>query len=290
MINLPTMVTRVETIFKIRVYDKDGNLKQETPEFNNIVLNQGLARLGVGAIETYCRVGSGSSTPEATQTQLDQQVASTSNITETSYSVNVARGYNYITRKYRFDTGVAAGNLTEVGVGWGSTGATLYNRAMIRDTSNNPTTVTVLADEVLDIFVELRSYTPLTTSRAPITISGTVYEIYYKPLITNKSSAFSSAYQCNSATGYTGAIQDTNSYPAGASDNFGVTNNAYVPGSLERSFSIYWGLNQGNAAPLKTVVIETPYCTYQAQIEPPIPKTAETVLKLSFKVGWGRYE
>lgn len=288
-IKLATSI-RVETVFKLRVSDKDGNITYESPEFKNIVLNQGLERLGVSGVEAYCRVGSGSSTPAAEQAQLDQQVASTSQITERNNGVNVARGYNYISRKYRFETGVAAGNLTEVGVGWGASGATLYNRAMIRDTSNMPTTVTVLADEVLDIFVELRSYVPLTTSRVSANISGVDYEIYFKPLVTSKSNAFSSAYVCNSATGYSGIIQESNTYPSGSSDNFGITNSNYVPGSLEKTFSVYWGLNSGNAAPLQTVVIETPYSTYQAQFSPTIPKTAETVLKLSFKIGWGRYE
>ena len=290
MSNIPLAMMKVETIFKLQIRDKDGNLKRETPEFRNIVLNQGLERLGVGPVEMYCRVGTGSSTPVAEQTQLDEQVASTYQITESNNGVNVARGYNYITRKYRFETGEAAGNLTEVGVGWSSTGDTLYNRAMIRDTSNNPTTVTVLSDEVLDIFVELRSYIPLTTTRVSANISGKDYEIYFKPLVTNKSRAFSADYNCESATGYSGPISDSNTYPSGSSADFGVTNDSYIPGSLAKSFSVYWGLNTGNAAPLKTVLIETPFCTYQAQFEPTIPKTAETVLKLSFKIGWGRYE
>lgn len=290
MNNIPMVDVKVETIFRLQVSDSKGKIKYTSPDFKNIVLNQGLERLSSGPIERFCRVGTGSSTPAGDQTQLDEQIASTGTITESNNGVNVARGYNYITRKYRFDTGVAAGNLTEVGVGWAATGDSLYNRAMIRDTSNNPTTVTVLSDEVLDIFVELRSYVPLTTSRVNVSMSGKEYEIYFKPLVSNKPAAFGSGYKCDSATGYSGAISESNSYPSGSSAAFGVTNDAYVPGTLAKSFSIYWGLNAGNTAPLKTVLIETPFCTYQAQFEPPIPKTAETVLKLSFKIGWGRYE
>ena len=290
MNNIVPISIQVETVFKLRVSDKHGNITYESPEFKNIVLNQGLERLGVGAIESYCRVGSGSSAPLADQAQLDEQVAATSTITERNNGVNVARGYNYISRKYRFDTGQAAGNLTEVGVGWGASGATLYNRAMIRDTSNNPTTVTVLADEVLDIYVELRSYVPLTTTRVTARISGVDYEIYFKPLVTSKNEAFTRAYSCIDATGFSGAIQEGNNYPSGYLDSFTYSNANYVPGSLEKVFSVYWGLNSGNAAPLQTVVIETPFSTYQAQFSPKIPKTAETVLKLSFKIGWGRYE
>lgn len=281
---------KFETIFRLEVRDKEGNLKERTPDFNNIVLDQGLERLGSGGVLNYCRVGAGASKPVGTQTNLDEQVAATSSVTESNHGVNVARGYNFITRKYRFGTGVAAGNLTEVAVGWGPTGDSIYNRAMIRDTSNNPTTVTVLSDEVLDIFVELRAYTPLTTTKKTATISGTEYEIFFKPLITNKSSAFSTDYRCTSATGYSGPIQDANTYPSGSGAGFGITNASYIPGTLEKVFSVYWGLNTGNSAPLQTVVMETPYSTYQAQFNPPIPKTAETVLKLSFKIGWGRYE
>ena len=284
---------KVQAHFQLVVRKKDsGDIVKESSWFPNIVLNQGLERLGYGGVMNYCRVGVGSSAPLATQTQLDQQVASTSTTEGSdSYGVNPSRGYSYIRRTYRFNSGSAAGNITEVGLGWGASGPeSLFNRAMIRDTSGNITTVTVLSDEVLDVLVELRSYVSLTPKSAVATISSVQYDLVIQPFIESSSGIFNSSYYCSGAQGYSGSITGVSSRPPGSLDSFGVTNKNYIGASLKKQFEIYWGLNQGNAAPLKTVVCSTPYCSYQVELNPPIPKTSETVLKLSFEVSWGRYE
>lgn len=282
--------SKVQAVFQLEILDKNLNKKINTVEFPNIVLNQGLERLGYGEVFSYCRVGTGSSVPDKTQTQLDNQRAATSNVEAESSGINASGGYIWFRKKFRFGAGVASGNLTEVGVGWNDNDTnTLFNRALIRDTQNNPTTVTVLNDEVLDVTVELRSYVSLLPTTSSVTISGTVYELKIQSLLSIDS-AFNIEYYCTGATGYSGQIGTYSSGPTGRLDDFGVTNQPYAPGSLKRTFDLYWGLNQGNAAPLKTVVCWTPYCAYQVEYSPAIPKTSETVLRLTQEITWGRYE
>lgn len=283
----------VQALFQFNVRKKGSEeVIKTTSWFPNIVLNNGLDRLGGGGVSAYCRVGVGASTPAATQTQLDQQVASTSDLQGgAQFGVNSAQGYSYIRKTFRFDTGVAAGNISEVGVGWAGSGDnSLFNRALIRDTSNNITTVTVLSDEVLDVLVELRSYVSLTPKSALVSVSGTQYELAIQPYISSDGNIFSTAYACTGSNGYSGAIANATSAPAGHLGSFGVVNKTYIPGTLKRDFEVFWGLNSGNAAPLRTVVSSTPYCTYQVEMTPAIPKTSETVLRLAFQVSWGRYE
>jgi hypothetical protein len=57
---------------------------------------------------------------------------------------------------WRFGEGIAAGNIAEVGLGWGN--ATLWNRARIKDAQGKPTVITVFADEYLDVVSEIRVY------------------------------------------------------------------------------------------------------------------------------------
>ncbi|MEG2263009.1 MAG: hypothetical protein RSC68_01400 [Acinetobacter sp.] len=151
---------QVGALFKLIVHK--GNPEQpskETPMFHNLVLDAGLDRLSVGsAIDRVC-VGSGNSAPIISQTKLDAFVASTT--TTQGYEVGIRQvttePYYYGGRIiYRFGEGVAAGNLSELGLGWANTN--LFNRALIKDANGNPTTITVLADEFLDVVVEIRVY------------------------------------------------------------------------------------------------------------------------------------
>ena len=95
----------VQALFQFNVRKKGSEeVIKTTSWFPNIVLNNGLDRLGGGGVSDYCRVGVGSSTPAATQTQLDQQVASTSTLQGgTQFGVNSAQGYSYIRKTFRFD-------------------------------------------------------------------------------------------------------------------------------------------------------------------------------------------
>lgn len=143
--------------------------------FPNLITNQGLnasmANVTTDFIGT-CRVGSGSTAPAFTDTSLVAQVATTGIFSENVGFSSTAPYYGWRRVVYRFGTGVATGNLSEVGTGGG---AVLYSRALIVDGSGNPTTITVLSDEVLDVTYELRVYVPTSDATYTINEEGVDY-------------------------------------------------------------------------------------------------------------------
>lgn len=137
-----------------------NEIARETDWILNTVLDTGLAQMSVGTWINRCCVGTGNSTPVPTQTQLDAFKASTSTTISAAKSggiqVSSLPYYNWARETYRFGEGVAAGNISEVGLGWGN--SNLWNRALIKDANGNPTTITVLSDEYLDVIAEIRLY------------------------------------------------------------------------------------------------------------------------------------
>lgn len=117
------MHSQIGARFKLIVHKGDGVPIKETGWFNNIVLNSGLARMSVGTWIEYCCVGSGNTAPQVTQTALATLLASTTtqSYTSTELQTTVTPYYRSVKVNWRFSEGVAAGNISEVGMGWSST-------------------------------------------------------------------------------------------------------------------------------------------------------------------------
>lgn len=158
---------QVQGWFRMRVLRPDGTVRLCTPWFKNLITNNGLdvywygtfLPFGIKAMCLGCYVGTGSATPTFSDSSLQAYLASGGLYQETVGNAQVIGppAYEYSRRRYRFATGVAAGNLSEVAVGEAPTN--LFCRTLIKDAFGNPTTITVLSDEVLDVDYELRSYT-----------------------------------------------------------------------------------------------------------------------------------
>ncbi|WP_218955173.1 MULTISPECIES: hypothetical protein, partial [unclassified Acinetobacter] len=149
--------------FKLIARKADLSISKESAWGHNKVLDTGLDRMSAGTWIDRCCVGAGNSTPLNSQVALDNLIASTTTIFATELIKNTVTPYYYGVRlTWRFAQGVAAGNLSEVGLGWGN--ANLWNRSLIKDSSGEPTTITVLADEFLDVVSEIRIYLPETIS------------------------------------------------------------------------------------------------------------------------------
>lgn len=143
--------------FKLVASKADGRITKETGWFDNIVLDSGIDRMLSGAWGNGVAVGSGSSTPQKTQTQLDSVIANTTTLFANSSGAQTTTEpfYDWVRLTYRFAEGVAAGNISEVGLTY-QNAQTLWNRALVRDTEGNPTSITILSDEFLDVVVEIR--------------------------------------------------------------------------------------------------------------------------------------
>lgn len=277
-------------------------ITRESEWFSNIVLDTGLTQMGAGTWVDRCRVGSGNSTPVATQTQLDSVIASTTATTGTATAgiqVTTKPYYNWLRRTYRFAEGVAAGNISEVGLGWG-TGTALWNRALIKDLGGSPTTITVLSDEFLDVIVEIRFY-PMDSFSGSFNLlskTGTVVSTHtYQgmPYFGNVTSASDvvNVYQFSAYSGVMGGSVTT--LPTT------LIGSTYTPPKTTIlngiRFKPVFALTDGNGS-MKSfyawvtglgVIISGNGAGYKFEINPPIVKTNQMELTFTMNLTWGRY-
>lgn len=298
------MHQEVGALFKLVACKADGSVARETEWFHNLVLDTGLARMSVGTWINCCCVGTGNSTPVATQTALDAFVASTTTQQAKSQAVQVTTApyYYSATVTWRFAQGVAAGNISEVGLGWGNT--TLWNRALIKDSSGNPTTITVLSDEYLDVVSEVRVYPAqsLSGSFNLLDKTGAVISTHTYvgiPVMKNPSLTFSQTYLTTSTNYFVwdGALGSITSEPGGGRTGAPSLSTTYpTPTSCRTTFSL--GLSEANmshrtfwvsVAGLMSSGDVNSSSSYKAEITPTITKTSSQIMTYTFELSWGRY-
>jgi hypothetical protein len=201
---------------------------------------------------------------------------------------------------YRFATGVAAGNIAEVGIASGTTfGNALFSRALVLDELGAPTTVTVLSDEVLDVTYELRLYPTLVDATGSITVSGSGTHSYVARAAVVTSTSWGywlgsvanlDPNNGNNLTVRNGAIGPITGSPSGSSASTGVGNAAYGNNNLYRDGTGGFGLNYGNlSGGIKSVYFGTTLGYYQYELTPNIMKDATKTLTLTNRISWTRY-
>ncbi|WP_180072229.1 hypothetical protein [Acinetobacter sp. YH12200] len=295
--------------FKLIARKKDGSIARETDWFLNKVLASGLAQMSVGTWINRCCVGSGNSTPTSSQTSLDTLVASTTSfLTDVGVSHTTSPIYFGARRTWRFGEGVAAGNISEVGMGWSD--AAMWNRALIRDILGNPTTITVLSDEFLDVVAEIRVYPPeIQSGSFNVTDkSGAVLEAHsYEciPLIPSPGTFSAQKITAESlsngavATLHSSGIQTITTGPSQPSHGVQApqtTQNNPTPNSLGLTFS----LRLSDAVmSIKSIrvgfsLLSSAYSAggaigYQLEISPPFNKTNLMTVNIKLNLTWSEY-
>ena len=314
--------TQIGALFKVVVCKADTHeISQETGWFFNHVLDSGLIRMVNAEWIDRCVVGSGNSTPIDGQTALDSFVAST-DVTAIGLSdmggiqVAAAPYYWWGRRTWRFAVGTATGNLSEVGLGWGN--ANLWNRALIKDVNGSPTTITVLADEYVDVVSEVRVY-----PQDNISGSFNVVDKFGATVSTHTYTARCLMATIGSQVGG-GWITSKVTFNVPFSDNFLIGSDSMsndvtniIPATNITSFSV--GEISGNGvATLKATAVITSsqgnfshksyqagisglmcwhagtesfrsHCGYKWEIDPPINKTNDMILTYSYTLTIGRY-
>lgn len=307
--------------FKLIAGKANGEERVVADWQDNLILDAGLDRIAVSGnnyVVNGVAVGSSNTTPAINQTGLISLVAWTttaSSIAAPAEVINTSSPYQstYYWR-WRFSAGAAAGNLAEVGVGWGST--TMFSRALIKDGSGNPTTITILSDEYLDVIYGLTVYPPLTDSSYSISISGTSYSCITRAARAGQTTGLrwksgGAYFYSNSMANfsstlfrtYTGDIGAITSLPSGtvapstSANTITVTYNTYTAGSFSRGITTVANLNDCNMD-IKSIqtgfvgIIDGIYganACFQTSFDPVIPKTSSKILTLNYSLSWGRY-
>lgn len=289
----------------------DGSKRVLADWFENLILDGGLNRLGSGGVWNQAQVGTGSTAPDVAQSSLATLLATTTTITSTVAGTNSPTNtYAWGRRTYRFAEGVAAGNLSEVGVGWG---AGLFSRSLIKDEFGNPTTITVLSDEVLDVVYEVRMYPTMTDQTVVLTINSTPYTFTIRPALfsgdqtstiqwpwnvvafmTNGATVTSNLYMAWSAYGVGAALAAITGIISGtqvvSSSNPAIINSftaAYVNNSYQRQCRVRFGLDAGSVS-FAGFLMNNVLGTYQITVSPALAKDATKIFSLDYTLSWAR--
>lgn len=158
------------------VVNRGDGTTEETGWFKNIILDQGLDRIGQSnVVISHCHIGTGTATPTYTQTGLSAYTAGVASSSHTRASAGAPTYASAHTIAFAFGTGAVIGNMTEIGVGWAINGNTLFSRALITDANSNPTTLTVTSIDQLTIYYKITLTPSTTTSSGSVTLGGVSY-------------------------------------------------------------------------------------------------------------------
>lgn len=315
--NMEAQIGAKFKFLKSKVNSKgDEEITLETDWVDNIVTDWGLNQLGssTGNQFLYLLVGSSSVTPDASQTTLQNKIAGSSTNSPTTPSnviqTTTAPFYVAVKKSYRFNAGVATGTIAEVGLS--PNNVNVFNRALVKDSNGNPTTITVLADEILDVLCEVRIYLPQTISGSfPLKdkLGNTIRTVNYtgKPyLVSNPASLQTTLSKVEAIaiygalTAYTGTLnsgyttQPNGTYAVSSGSDITYSNS--YPTNLQNIHICKYGATVGNMSH-KSITLKytglfaasTPNIGYQLEFDEAIVKTSSETLQYSFSLSWGRY-
>lgn len=302
--NLHTELSGRYKLVKRKVYDLDGSV--QNLKFPNIITDIGLDRWGVGAIGNRCMIGSGNATPSVSDTGLGAQLAVTySRVALTTWrTYSVAERWTEVTICYRFTPGVVLNSISEVGIGW-DTG--IWSRALIRDGGGNPTTIQLLADEVLDVYYTMRMQFPAADVTGSITLDGVAYDWVMRPASINNTpneanNWFLYSYGGYNSGGYgcyasSSALTGVDNSPSANDACSSTTPAAYTSGTKKQRIEYVFGLDRANFG-IKSIIplpagmlynnVGWQLGFYQGGSSVGVPKTSTKRLSLTFDFSWGR--
>jgi hypothetical protein len=299
---------RVEGRVRLKVF-KEGvkEPRVDTGWFKNLVLDGGLDRLGTTVIDNAinrCAVGTSNTAVSSSQTALLAQVATSIDTFspgftqgyDGTYGVGDGR-YRYSRRFIQFGEGAAAGVLREIGfTAFGDSSATnLTSRALITDGAGNPTDVTVLSDEILQVTYEFRHYLDDSDGSIAFEMSGVPYTGIYRPggeISGNGSQLYpgtsGTGFQTGGTSSTFGAAGTNISSTSGSRPGNG-TLSAYSNGDYYRDVSYPFSLAQGNATGgILMFGWNQDSPGYKFLLDTPIPKDNTKLMTLNIRTSWGR--
>lgn len=306
----------LQGFYKLDAIKDDGRVRPLTGWFPNLITDRGIDIYGVDNIPvSICAVGTGNATPLVTDTSLQSLLASVSNnISRSLTAQGSSPYYASIIHTHQFGFGAATGNLSEVGIGTGTT--SLFSRALILDGVGAPTTITVLSNEALSVTYELRQYVPLTDVTGTINIGGVDYnytirasnatnpDVWGWQWVPGNTASVGPSTIGAAVTAYTGVIGTITGSPAGTSNGQGsATNGTYSNGTGYFDTGWNWAIGDANlGGGIRSVRWQ---CGYQSFIGSPagprgrgayqidfgasIPKDNTKVFQLGIRHAWTRH-
>lgn len=304
--------------FRCVVKRADGSTKIDTGYQKNLILNQGLDFFGGGKgtdMMTYCVIGSGNSQPIYTQNKLNTAIKGVGGADfSTKYDYDAARyGSLYKTnrvRKYSF-TGLNNVNVSELGLASIYDSTTTYflcTRALIKDSQGNPTTITVLSGEILEVYYKLWAVFDTTDKIGQINLLdgvGGMVAYNYKCRIANVGDRLYADiaryinFEVNNNSAYlyynNEDIATINSKPSGSCATVSsYIANPYNAGDYKKTYNLTYdvGIANGKVRTLLPYMVGMMWQIRFGSVadDSPITKTNTQTLTIPIEFSWGRYE
>jgi len=286
--NLINPISQLSGHYKIEAF-VPGNPKRVVADwFDNLITDHGMNTSSAydSYQLAYCSVGSGNTPPAFHDVNLASLKKTTSNRVNTQSGL--ADDYAWWRATYQFNQGQASGTLAEVGIGNNNNGTNLFSRALIKDAQGNPTSITVLPDEILHVTWELR-VNALPASTGVINIAGSGLHDYSLGTSYRKAPAGKGYVHFRLYYPYFGAAT------SGISDDSGgYFSTDYVQGTFKREGVFIASVNAANF-PTGIKKLKFDWLDFSggsqeatATFDPPIMKTSNDSLTLNVSVSWAR--
>jgi hypothetical protein len=312
--------SKLAGFFKIEAIRPDGRRRLVADWQPNLITNAGLDGIGWGNKGGYigqeyrwiywCRLGTGNTEPQYTDTALATHRAEAARISATNGTVEVVPNslyYRWQKIVYRFAQGAASGLISEIGTGMRLGYGSLSTRALIRDTGGTPTQIAIAVDEQVDVTYEFRTYIDdITPVDSQALINGVLYDLKAMPCevmnTSNMNGTFDLGGGFGSIYGYKGysTMPNIGTHLTAPSDNFGNgtgVRSTYVGGTYYQDSTLtlpytdwYWGV-KGVTAFSPRGFLQRFQMSFTQNLDPTmgIPHDNTNELIISFRHSWARF-
>lgn len=292
------------------VLNEGTDRESRTDWVPNLITDSGLDAIGeMRNFLGWVSVGTGVTTPSFSDTSLDGVTAAVlARPDSMSVTDNLPTSYTkHAVTKGEFPQGAVVGNISELGMGWSDGGVDLFSRALLVDSNNSPTTISVTAIDQLTVYYKIHCQLPVGDLTGAVTIANVTHSyigrvadaggwqcpftlaggVDLTVFTGSQLGAISGVpYSDGGATPFAHKVSALDIHTAG-----GAEWGAYAQGSKKRVLTLALPYSAGNVSGgISSITVKTKAsaAVFQYQFTPPIPKDNTKSMTLAFEYSWDR--
>lgn len=291
------------------IHAETGEVKQHL-EFKNLLTDGLMNGLGnntlfISGAFAFLDVGTGTATPQTTDTSLQSSLGLRTNFSAGVPEVtlnNTSPEYTYRRITRIFTEAQVNGNLTELGFWSAGSGGVLTNRSLFKDSAGNPTTVLKTASDILRVQYEYRLYAPLFDVTDVISIGGVTTTYTIRPQRVQDLSGWSILLDNFGLWTPYSRVHDSNTLQVRTGQNDATPNDdassslaPYSAGTFYRDLTITVAPSIGNYASGFGLFTYNPFrvslllpTLWQLQLSPRVQKTIDQQFSITLRQTWSR--
>jgi hypothetical protein len=308
---------KLEPCYKILKYAAGSNiLLSETPWFKNILTDQGFENwvgstsTGTETLFAYCGLGNGTGTPTATDSTISAVNSRFGKVVGADSLETVTAAGNILTCITAYITPVATSSysVSEVGIFNAPSSGILVSRALIKDVTGTPTSITINPGEYLKVLYQIQVTVDLADKTGSFVWNTVTYNWTARPMSWNTGLSLSPKNTTNFWVWPKGGISDAPNngfglsriiahesntlaaitsrptYSSGQAYTSNISLTAYTANSKARKVEYILGASQGNiAGGIGGIILDnSSYAQsgFQIAFTPKIPKVSPTTFKI----------